>query len=80
MPTAVIDSLRTDASATDGAEVVSASCSVWLSARRRTLWEACRRRRRRTGSSPDSTPSRTASVYGMLVASDISRHAPSIPP
>ena len=80
MPTAVIDSLRTDASATDGAEVASASCSAWLSARRQTLWEACRRRLRRTGSSSDGVPSRTASVYGMLVASDISRHAPSIPP
>jgi hypothetical protein len=79
MPTAVIDSLRTDASATHGAEVTSASCSTWWSARRQTLGKACRRRRRRIGSFSDSTPSRTASFYGMLVASDISRHAPSVP-
>jgi hypothetical protein len=79
MPTAVIDSLRTDASATGGVEVASASCSTWLSARRQTLWEACRRWRHRTGSSSDRTLSRTASFYGMLVASDISRHAPSVP-
>jgi len=79
MPTAVIDSLRTDTSATAGAEVAPASCSACLSARRQTLWEACRRRLRRTGSSSDSTPSRTGSFYGMLVASDISRHAPSVP-
>jgi hypothetical protein len=80
MPTAIIDSPRTDTSVTDAAEVVSASCSIWWSARRQTLWEACRRRRRRTGSSSDRLPSRTASFYGMLVASDISRHAPSVPP
>ena len=79
MPTVIIASLRTDASATDGAEVASASCSAWLSARWQTLWEACRRRWRRTGSSSDSMPSRTASFYGMLVASDISRYAPSVP-
>jgi hypothetical protein len=79
MPTAIIDSLRTDASATDGAEVASASGSAWLSARRQTLWETCRRRLRRTGSSSDSTPSRTASFCSMLVASDVSRHAPSVP-
>jgi hypothetical protein len=79
MPTAVIDSLRTDTSATNGAEVASASCSAWLSARRQTLWEVCRRRRRRTDSSSDRMPSRIASVYGMLVASDVSRHAPSVP-
>ena len=80
MPTAVIDSLnKTDASAPDGAEVASASCSAWLSARRQTLWEACRRRWRRTGLSSDSMPSRTASVHGMLVASDVSRHASSVP-
>jgi hypothetical protein len=79
MPTAIIDSLRTDASATDGAEVASASRSTWLSARRQTLWEACRRRLSRTGLSSDSTPSRTSSFYGMLVVSDISRHAPSVP-
>jgi hypothetical protein len=79
MPTAVIDSLKTDASATDGAEVASASCFTWLSARRQTLWEACTRRLCRTGSSSDNTLSRTASFYGMLVTSDISRHAPSVP-
>jgi hypothetical protein len=79
MPTAVIDSLRTDTNATHGAEIAPASCSAWLSARRRALWEACRRRLRRTGSCSDSMPSRTASVYGMLVASDVSRHAPSVP-
>jgi hypothetical protein len=79
MSTAVIDSLRTDASATHGAEVALASCSAWLPARRWTLWEACSRRRRRIGSSSDSMPSRPASVYGMLVASDVSRHAPSVP-
>ena len=79
MPTAVIDSLRTDASATDSAEVASASCPTWLSARQQTLWEACRKRLRRTGSFSDGRPSRTTSFYGMLVASDISRHAPSVP-
>ena len=79
MPTAVIDSLRTDTSATHGAEVASASCAVWVSTRWQTLWEACRRRLRRTGSSSDSMPSRPASVYGMLVASDVSQHAPSVP-
>jgi hypothetical protein len=79
MPTAVIDSLRTDASTTDSAEVASDSCSAWLSARRQTLWEACRRSRRRTGSSPDNTPSRTGRFYGTMLASDISRHAPSVP-
>jgi len=79
MLTAVIDSLRIDASITDSAKVTPASCSAWLSARQRMLWEACRRRRRRTGSSSDSTPSRTGSIYGMLVASDVSRHAPSVP-
>ena len=78
MLTAVIDSLRTDTSATHGAEVTSASCSTWWSARRQTLGKVCRRRRR-TGLSSDSMPSRTASFYGMLVASDISRHAPSVP-
>jgi hypothetical protein len=78
MLTAVIDSLRTDASATDGAETAAASGPAWLSARRQTLRGACRRRRY-TGLSSDSTPSRTASFYGMLVASDISRHAPSMP-
>ncbi len=80
MPTAVIASLRTNASAMDGAEISPALCSTWLSATRQTLWKACRRRRRRTGSSPGSTPSRTASLYGMLVASDVSRHAFSVPP
>jgi hypothetical protein len=80
MPTAVIDSLRTDASATDGAAVTSASCSARLSARRQTLWEACRRRLPCIGSSSDSMPSRTGSVHGMLVASDVSRHTPSVPP
>ena len=79
MPTAVIDLLRTDTSATNDAEVTSASCSTWWSARRQTLGKACRRRRRRIGSFSDSTPSRTASFYGMLLASDISRHAPSVP-
>jgi hypothetical protein len=79
MLTAVIDSLRTDTSATNVAEVTSASCSNSWSARRQTLWEACRRRWRRTGLSSGSMPSRTASFYGMLVASDISRHAPSVP-
>ena len=78
MPTAVIDSLRTDASATDGAEIATASCSTWLSARQQTLWEACWRRHR-PGSSPDSVLSRNGSFYGMLVASDISRHAPIVP-
>jgi hypothetical protein len=80
MPTAVIDSLRTDTSDTNGAEVTSASCSTWWSARRQTLWEACGRKLRRTGSFSGNWPSRTASFYGMLVASDISRHAPSVPP
>ena len=80
MPTVIIASLRTDASATDGVEVSHAACSTWLSATRQTLWEACRRRLRRTGSSPGSTPSRTASLYSMLVASDVSRHAFSVPP
>ena len=80
MPTVVIASLRTDASATDSAAVSPASCSTWLSATRQTLWEACRRRLRCTGSAPGSTPSRIASVYSMLVASDVSRHAPSVPP
>jgi hypothetical protein len=79
MPTAVIDSLRTDASATDGAEGASALCYAWLSARRQRLWEVCRRRQRRTGSSSASAPSRTASSCGMLVASEISRHAQSMP-
>jgi hypothetical protein len=79
MPTAVIDSLRTDTSATNGAEATLASGSTSWSARRQTLREACRRRWRRTGLSSDSMPSRTASFYGMLVASDISRHAPSVP-
>ena len=79
MPTAVVDSLRTDVSATHGAEVTSASCSIWWSARQQTLWEACRRRLRRTGLSSDNTPSRTGSFYGMLVASDISQHTPSVP-
>jgi hypothetical protein len=77
MPTAIIDSPRTDASAMDGAEVAPASGSTWLSARRQTLWEACRRHR--TGSSSDSLSSQHGSFYGMLVASDISRHAPSMP-
>ena len=79
MSTAVIDSLRTDASATDGAEAALASCSISLSTTRRTLWEVCRRRLRRTGSSSDSTPVRPASFCGMLVASDVSRHTPSMP-
>jgi hypothetical protein len=78
MPTAIIDSHRTDASATDGAEVAPASGSAWLSAKRQTPWEAYRLRHR-TGSSSDSLPSRHGSFYGMLVASDISQHAPSVP-
>jgi hypothetical protein len=74
---AVIDSPRANVSATDGAEVAPASGSTWLSVRRQTLWEACRRHR--TGSSSDGLPFRHGSFYGMLVASDISRHAPSVP-
>ena len=79
MPTAVIDSLGTDASAMDGVEAVLASCSIAPCTRRRTLWETCRRRLRRTGSSSASTPVRPASFSGMLVASDVSRHTPSMP-
>ncbi len=79
MPTVVVASIRTNASATDGAEVSPTVCSTCLSTARQTLWKVCRRLRR-TGSSPDSTQSRTASLYGMLVASDVSRHTPSVPP
>ena len=79
MSTAVIDSLRTDASATNGAEAALASCSTPLSTTRRTLREAYRRTLRRTGSSSASTPVRPASFCGMLVASDVSRHAPGMP-
>ena len=78
MLTAIIDSHKRDASATEGAEVAPASGSTWLSARRQAWWEACRRRPR-TGSSSDRLPARHGSFYGMLVASDISRHAPSVP-
>jgi hypothetical protein len=76
---AVIDLLRANASATDGTEGAAASGSAWWSARRQTLREACRRRWRYTGSSSVGTPSRTAGFYGMFVASDISRHTPSMP-
>jgi len=80
MLTVVIASLRTDASAMDGTEVSPTARSTWLTATRQTLWEACRRRLHRTGSAPGSTPSRTAGLYGMLVASDVSRYASSVPP
>jgi hypothetical protein len=79
MPTAVIDSLRTDVSATAGVEDVLASDSISPSTTRWTLREACRRRLRRTGSTSASTPVGSASFSGMLVASDVSRHAPSMP-
>jgi hypothetical protein len=79
MPTAVIDSLRTDVSTTTGVEGVLASDSISPSTARWTLWETCRRRLRRTGSTSASTPVRPASFSGMLVASDVSRHAPSMP-
>ena len=80
MSTVIIASRRTDASAMDGAEVAPAAPSTWLAATRQTLWEACRRRLHRTGVAPGSTLSRTAGLYGMLVASDVSQYASSVPP
>ena len=80
MLTVVIASRRTDANAMEGTEVAPAAPSTWLAATRQTLWEACRRRLHRTGAAPARPPSRTAGLYGMLVASDVSRYASSVPP
>ena len=80
MPTAVIASHRTHPSVTNGAEIAPPSCSTWLSVTLQTLWAVARMIRCCTRSSPGSPSSRAASLYSMLVASDVSRHAPSVPP
>ena len=79
MQTAVIASQRTPSSVTNGAEIAPLPCSTWLSVTLQTLW-AVGRRLCYTRSSPSGPSSRAASLYSMLVASDISRHAPSVPP
>jgi hypothetical protein len=80
MPTAVIASQRTHSSVTNGVEIAPPSCSTWLAVTWQTLWAVDRRRLCCTHSSPSGPPSRAASLYSILVASDISRHAPSVPP
>jgi len=80
MPTAVIASQRTHTSVTNSAEIAPPSCSTWLSVTWQTLWAVGRRRLCYTRSFPSGPSSRAAGLYSMLVASDISRHAPSVPP
>ena len=80
MPTAVIASQRTHTSVTNGAEIAPPSCFTWLSVTWQTLWAVGRRRLCYTRSSPSGPSSRAADWYSMLVASDISRHAPGMPP
>ena len=80
MQTAVIASQRTHSSVTNGAEIAPPSCSTWLSVTLQTLWAVGRRRLCCTRSSPSGPSSRAASLYSMLVASDIIRHAPSVTP
>jgi hypothetical protein len=80
MPTAVIASQRTHTSVTNGVEIAPSPCSTWRSVTLETLWAVARRRLCCTRSSPGSPSSRAASLYSMLVASDVSRHAPSVPP
>jgi hypothetical protein len=80
MQTAVIASQRTHSSVTNGVETAPPPCSTWLSVTLQTLWAVGRRRLCCTRSSPSGPSSRAASLYSMLVASDISRHAPSVPP
>ena len=80
MPTVVIASHRTHPSVANGAEIAPPACSTWLSVTLQTLWAVARMLRCCTRSSPGSLSSRGASLYSMLVASDVSRHAPSVPP
>ena len=80
MPTAVIASHRTHTSVTNDAVIAPPACSTWLSVTLQTLWAVARMIRCRTRSSPSSPSARAASLYSMLVASDVSRHAPSMPP
>ena len=80
MPTAVIASQRTHTSVTNSAEITPPSYSTWLSVTWQTLWAGGRRRLCCTRSSPSGLSSRAASLYSMLVASDVSRHAFSVPP
>jgi len=79
MQTAAIASQRTHTSVTNGAKIAPLLCSTWLSVALQMLWVVGKRRRCRTRSSPSGPSSQAASVYSMLVASDISRHAPSVP-
>ena len=80
MPTAVIAAHRTHSSVTNDAVIAPPACSTWLSVTLQTLWAVARMIRCCTRSSLGSPLSRVTSLYSMLVASDVSRHAPSMPP